>query len=227
MEQIPNYGDERQLLGCSYCGGNANTRDHVPSKVFLDEPFPSNLPVVPSCLCCNQSFSADEEYVACLIDCARSGSVSQAGIEREKIRRILRRQPLLASRLTQARTANGGHISFSVEAGRLKAVVLKLARGHAAYELNEPQLREPAHLAFAPLSSVPGVARDAFETPPRLVVWPEVGSRAMQRLARSVTTDAEWITVQPHRYRYITAVGETVAVRVVLGDYLACEVMWE
>lgn len=58
---------DKRLTGiCVYCGGEPSTRDHVPSKVFLDEPYPeNNLPVVPACETCNNSFSLDEE-VCCL-----------------------------------------------------------------------------------------------------------------------------------------------------------------
>lgn len=62
MKQIPNYGDIRQIQTCVYSGGGTETRDHVPSKVLLEKPYPENLPIVPACDTCNQSFSSDEEY---------------------------------------------------------------------------------------------------------------------------------------------------------------------
>ena len=34
--------------GCIYCGKPANTREHVPSKTMLIEPFPENLPTIPA-----------------------------------------------------------------------------------------------------------------------------------------------------------------------------------
>jgi len=55
MRQVPNYGDDQNKGFCVHCGGADESRDHVPSKVFLDEPFPENLPVSPSCLKCNNS----------------------------------------------------------------------------------------------------------------------------------------------------------------------------
>ena len=38
------------------------TADHVPPKLFLEQPFPPNLLTVPACADCNQSFKADDEY---------------------------------------------------------------------------------------------------------------------------------------------------------------------
>lgn len=81
--------DKRLLKSCIYCGGSPDTRDHVPSKVFLDKPYPDNLPVVACCLDCNRSFSLDEEYVACFIECVIAGSTSPDAIQRERISRKL------------------------------------------------------------------------------------------------------------------------------------------
>jgi hypothetical protein len=78
MRQIKDFADDRNKARCVYCGGLDETRDHVPSRVFLDEPLPENLPVVPACIACNNSFSRDEEYLACLIECALTGSVEAA-----------------------------------------------------------------------------------------------------------------------------------------------------
>jgi hypothetical protein len=43
MEQLKSYADNRLVNGCVYCGGPEETRDHVPSRVFLDPPYPENL----------------------------------------------------------------------------------------------------------------------------------------------------------------------------------------
>jgi hypothetical protein len=40
-------------------------------------------------------------------------------------------------------------------------------------------------------------------------------------------TPATWLIVQPGRYRYMTWAGGGVLVRIVAGDYLACEAFWE
>jgi hypothetical protein len=227
MHQLTNYGDERQTFFCVYCGGDTRTRDHVPSKVFLDEPYPTNLPVVPACRSCNEGFSIDEEYVACLVECALTGSVKIDAVNREKIKKILQKKPSLISRLDQAREKNlFGDVSFKVDMARIKNVVLKLGRGHAAYELNEPQMDDPAIVSFVPLPLLTEEERNLFETPPWSSVWPEVGSRAMQRLVVVDPGASLWVIVQPGRYRYLTSIGDGVVVRVVISEYLGCEVVW-
>ena len=58
--------------GCIYCGKPAETREHVPSKSLLIEPFPENLPTIPACFECNNGFSADEEYFVCFLEILKS-----------------------------------------------------------------------------------------------------------------------------------------------------------
>jgi len=68
MRQRINFGDKRQIAHCVYCGKGIETREHTPPKVLLDVPYPENLPVIQACEICNQGYSLDEEYFACLID---------------------------------------------------------------------------------------------------------------------------------------------------------------
>jgi hypothetical protein len=110
MKQIRNLGDERQSAFCAYCRSNTGTRDHLPSKVLLDEPYPTNLLVVPSCHSCNEGFSLDEEYVACLVECARIGSVKSDHVQRAEIKQILERKPALVSRSVLS-SRNAGRIA--------------------------------------------------------------------------------------------------------------------
>jgi hypothetical protein len=72
--------------------------------------------------------------------------------------------------------------------------------------------------------------RAAFEEPPDTPGWPEIGSRAFVNLlvAGDKVFDPEsgWGVLQAGRYRYLVAQpGETI-VRIVLSEYLACEVVW-
>jgi len=224
MRQLTDFGDERQRAFCAHCGGATETRDHVPSKVLLDQPYPDNLPIVLSCGACNQSFSSDEVYVACLIDCIVAGDPTPGPAHRPKVREILSQKPALAARLAAARFGQGSATRFEVELSRVRNVVLKLAKGHALYELNCPQHDDPAKIDISPIQDMDESSREHFERPPALTLWPEAGSRAMQRLAESYAH--EWVVVQPGRYRYLAYVARVVTVRIVLSEYLACEVGW-
>jgi hypothetical protein len=234
MEQLTPFSDERLLSGCVLCGGQTGSRDHVPSRVFLDEPYPENLPVVPACEVCNGGASLDEEYFACLLECTLAGSADPAAIRRDKIRRILQHKPTLAAMLAEARTVSETGTIFKIDQERINRVVVKLARGHAAYELSEPKHDNPTSVAIVPLPLLSEDARAHFEGVPRcreLTQWPEVGSRAFQRLAYSVTAgfefDGGWVEVQPGRYRYLTFADGGVTIRMVISEYLACEIVWD
>ena len=123
-----------------------------------------------------------------------------------------------------------GSTWFRVEGEGVRAVVLKLARGHAAYELAEPLLEKPESLSATSFAQMTAQARTAFEATPPISVLPEVGSRAMQLLVvgdSNVNLTQPWIVVQPDNYRYLAIVDHThLIVRLVIREYLAGEVIW-
>jgi len=163
MDQLRNYGDRRNQGWCVYCGRAEETRDHVPSRILLDEPYPANPPIVPACLRCNAGYSLDEEYLACLVDCVLAGDTEPQGIFRAKIRRILSRKPKLAARIRKSKQVIDNRIIFRPEADRVRNVFLKLGHGHAAFELNEPQLDEPARVFFEAFERMTLKERHNFE----------------------------------------------------------------
>lgn len=230
MKQVEDWGDSRNKGFCVYCGGGSETQDHVPSKVLLDEPLPENLPLVSCCGPCNASFALHEEYLACLLECVVSGTVETDVLERDRVRRILEHSPALRERLRQARHEQEEGVLWDFDAERVKTVLLKLARGHAAFELNEPQLAEPDVFWFRPLVLMTEAERAAFEDdPPAVAGWPEIGSRAFNRLfvAGDEAWQEGWLVVQTARYRYLVTQEGGLRVRLVLREYLACEVIWE
>lgn len=152
MQQLRCYGDDRNNGFCVHCGGPSETIDHVPSKVLLDEPYPENLMAAPACRECNNGLSLDEEYLACLLECVIAGDIAPEKLHRAKIGRILRANSSLLTRLQRARTDGAEGPVWAAENDRVSRVILKLARCHAAFELNEPQLHEPSRLGFKPLS---------------------------------------------------------------------------
>ena len=126
--------------------------------------------------------SADEEYLACLLECVVVGEADPSRL-RPKIARILSGSASLLARFQQARSDDGGTPTWAVDTDRAKNVVLKLARCHAAFESNEPQLEEPDFVSIKPLALMTNEEHAAFEGQDGgLAFWPEVGSRAMQRL---------------------------------------------
>ena len=93
MDHINEFVDERQKAWCIQCGawvGDVDTnKDHVPSKVLLRKPYPENLPVVDTCVACNNGFSVDEEYLHLFLSCVLTGSTDPGQHPDAKIARAL------------------------------------------------------------------------------------------------------------------------------------------
>lgn len=241
MDQFLDYADDRLIGGCVYCASHADTRDHVPSRCLLERPYPPNLPVVACCKACNHDFSQDEEYFVCLIESVLCGSTDPDEFSRPSVAEIMRHSPALRARIESARTELNGQIAFIPESKRVSNVMLKLARGHAAFELSQPCRTAPDHFWCGPIASLPQESREAFDSIHIQHLLGEIGSRNTQRiLVTQVTLQSEsgeqrqlgmlindWIDVQDDRYRYLAIdnVGGIV-IRIVVAEYLACEVAW-
>jgi hypothetical protein len=215
------------MEACAYCGGSPDTVDHVPSRILLDDPLPANLPVVPACTTCNRGFSRDEEYLACFLECVLAGTIEADRLRRPKVQAALRHSPKLASQIGASGHATAdGAVVWTPDIARVQNVVVKLARGHALYELCSPAPEAPEFVSCNPLIAMSAEDRAEFESGSGLRGWPEIGSRAFLRAA-GVTPYAnracEWVEVQRCRYRYSVEDG---SVRMVLAEYLACAVGW-
>lgn len=231
MDPRQLFIDDRFKGACVYCGAKPTTKDHAPSKVFLDEPFPGNLANVDSCRNCNVGFSLDEQYLACFIECVVSGTIDLPRLKRQKIARILAETPALALRIAKSRAnADLDNLIWNPEIERINSIVLKLARGHIAYEFGLLLTAdEPARLKCAPINTLSGPGAERFLRSQPTPFWPEIGSRAFIRACKlTVPPGADnWHVVQPGRYRYLVSQTRGVTVRIVIRDYLACEVQWD
>lgn len=206
---------------CCYCGLEiGTTRDHVPSKVLLDKPYPENLMTVPCCKGCNNSFSADEEYVAALIEKSWNGCLDDDFIEREAVRKSLRHSESIRARLSNLfQRNNNGMLYLNFEEERLKNVMRKTSLGLGRYECGKvfsvrkilPLLRDnlsERELALFEFGMV------------RHEIYPEVGSRLLAQMVEPGTEfNAQWKIVQPNRFRYMIRQRRTgVEVRLVFSE---------
>lgn len=210
--------------------------------MFLDAPLPENLPIVGACRECNNGFSLDEEYMACLVESVIAGSADPANIQRPNIAKILGRTPTLRAKLEAAKSCTNGQTTFVIEQERVKKVLVKLARGHAIFELSQPCKHEPLTVWWGPLALMDELQREEFEACHIVEGYGEIGSRGMQRLivaqfsfqaasgemktAGLVVND--WVEVQEGRYRYHAIdYGDVVRIKLVISEYLACQVDWQ
>lgn len=178
--------------------------------------------------------------MACLIESVVAGSTDPSRIRRGTIAKLLRRTPALRARIEAKKSTSEGLTVFGIEPDRIGNVVRKLARGHAAFELSRIVRQDPTSIWWKVLPSMTDEERDDFEACHVVGLFGEVGSRGMQRLivAQVVLESAagrqnvglvvqDWVDVQEGRYRYLAIDdGGQTTVRIVIGEYLACQVTW-
>jgi hypothetical protein len=230
MDPRKLFSDERLRGICVYCCATPDTRDHVPSKVLLDDPLPSDVSVVECCSQCNASFSLDEEYLATFIECVVCGTTNPADVSRDKICRVLEHTPALASLIAQAEFVDeDGQQLWRPDETRVMDVLVKLARGHAAHELDVLPPDDPIDVRFAPISMLDDQATARFVDNQETPFFPEIGSREFIRAFKEPHTLLldQWRVVQKGRYEYLVTQVNGTIVRMLFSDYLAAEVHWD
>lgn len=226
MDPRQLFFDERLKGGCAYCGAPPRTRDHVPSRVLLDKPYPQDLPVVGACAKCNNGFSPHERAAACLVDCAAWGSITAPQL-RPKVKQILFGDPQLSARVEMALRAGASTLS---EDESVIQIVAKLAKGHLAF-MEYPTSDPPSTVRVVVRPDLSAAALRRFDDLPAPELFPEIGTRAFMgvllELSGSSPMGAGWSVVQEGRYRYAVLLGGgPTVVRFVLSEYLFCEVSW-
>ena len=220
MLQRPEYGEGHPERMCCYCGDYADTVDHVPSKVFLDKPYPENLPVVPCCKKCNEQFSLDEEYVAVLFESVRWQTFDSNQFKKEKVRKIVEHNPAILQTVRETvLPLLDGHISIDPENARLNKVLTKLIAGHLCFEgLDQWLLHDGLDISFYQDVHANQGFYNRFRSPIFSGLLPEVGSRALIALVENGNAGSPWFTVQPGKYEYCVA-PDNSEVRIIIQDY--------
>jgi hypothetical protein len=122
-------------------------------------------------------------------------------------------------------------------------VLIKLARGHACYELSVWNLGVPDSLWWAPISELGKPEREEFDEPFFVKTLGEIGSRAVSRMIviqPIISADgisqlvlepmiiSDWLDVQAKRYRFLaTDDGGEIVVSILIAEYLAARIIWK
>jgi hypothetical protein len=110
----------------------------------------------------------------------------------------------------------------------VKDVMLKLARGHIAYELGLQHPEEPECVEVVPILSMTAPELDAFINFRGGNIYPEIGSRAfINFLSGQRTAFEQWNVIQNDRYQYAVGQSDGDWVRIILSNYLTCYVAWK
>jgi hypothetical protein len=175
-----------------------------------------------------------------LIECAIAGTTAPEKIRRASIAQKLLQSSSLRTRLEKCRKVIGGVVTFEAEEERLRRVLLKLLRGHAAFELGRPLRDEPSYFFWWPVSIMTMEQRENFDAPHKVQFIGEVGSRGTQRLEVTQMLLADeagktatlnfvfnhWMVVQEFNYRFHAIDDEIIVLKAVIGEFLACEASW-
>lgn len=217
--------------GCIYCGNSADTREHTPSKAFLNEPFPENLPTVPACFKCNNGYSSDEEYVSCYLDVLKSKIYDDYVIKSKTAERLEKNIELSTALKEQIQTVDG-QVHFKYDEKRLINVLVKLARGHAGYEFDYVNLDCEPSIWYGFAFNMTPEEIQAFNEITLMDKMPDVGARVYNRLCvvedsqtgKAIYTFLEWVPVQENEYRYNVYFDESgsVCVKIAIGEMLFC-----
>jgi hypothetical protein len=232
---IEDYSDVRNKAWCIHCGAYLNrvrvTRDHTPSKILLDRPFPDNLAVTPVCSECNHSFSLDEEYFSAFLSAVLSGtSDPDKQVIKQSGKALARNQALKnlidQQKVEQLHFFEPTNISWFPDVDRMRNVILKNARAHLFYENGEPMRDDPETVSYLPLNLMSERQFNEFFVLDRFQPWCEVGSRWNARLFEGDAFDEfGFLVVQPGVYRFRVENGG-IGLRSVIREYLATYVHW-
>ncbi len=195
--ELPLGGDQkRKRLSrehlCLYCGMQAGTRDHVPPKSLLEQPWPINLRTVPACSRCNNSWSLDEEYLTVLLAHLGVSKRLEARVEPGgKVNRALEASPALEERLIRSMFVSpDGCVMIAPDLERVANLASKIACGLYALKYGRGATRERFSCA--------AVAGPDGHLPPHL--WPALWTwPGMSRKC--------WTVVQPGVFSFIFAKG--------------------
>lgn len=222
--------------GCIYCGKPATTREHTPSKVFLLEPYPENLPTIPACFECNNGYSEDEKYVACFLDLLKRQVYADYSRQAQTDDRLSKDDKLLTL-LNEQIKACDGKIQYQPDEQRIVRILLKLAKCHAGFEFDHVDF-DNAHVSVSYdflFNMADNVILD-FNLTPEMDKAPEVGSRGVITpfVVQNIETGeamafAFWNDVQENQYRYQVSLndGVGITVKIVIFEFLYCEVIFE
>lgn len=120
---------------CVYCGKRSHTREHAPSRVFLNKPYPEDdLPVLPSCERCNNGFSNDELYTEVYIASMKYLSGYADSLSEHNQEHMYLNTAFLDAQNDLSKYYNGESISTN---GKVVRILTKLAVCHMVYELSE------------------------------------------------------------------------------------------
>ncbi|GIO70386.1 hypothetical protein [Paenibacillus cookii] len=220
---------------CIYCGEVADSREHIPPKVFLTSPFPDNLGIVPACRQCNKSFSNDEVFLSILIEMLKRRCFYPVCEYSSEVERRMNYNKKIVSDIENVLQDNDA----SYFDDRIQRVLHKLALGHSVFEISEGYCIEKGTISYSFASKMSLEEIEEFTLPFNITgePLPEIGSRVYERILiiehrlQSVENSEmflvaplvllDWVDVQDFRYSYTCyRFANEIIVKMVINEFL-------
>lgn len=227
---------------CIYCGEIADSREHVPSKVFLTRPFPDNLGIVPACSKCNKSFSSDEIFLSILIEKLKSRYFYPNYEYSSEVESRINYNKKIVSDIENILQNND--VSYFDD--RIQRMLFKLAVGHSVFEISEGYCIEEGTINYSFASDMSFEEIEEFTLPFNISEepLPEMGSRVYERIliveytlqsmenARDFLVAPlillDWVDVQDCKYSYTCyRFGDEIIVKMVVNEFLYATVVFD
>lgn len=224
---------------CVYCGRPADTREHTPSKVFLDKPYPEQLGIVPACYTCNNSFSKDELLFSLLIEKFKCLYYGKSYIPSQNSIARLEKYSGLADKI-QSWLDNKNYYELGEVIHR---ILFKLAIGHSVFEVSEGYCVQEGTVKYSFIDSMSAEQIEEFSAPFNIApeLFPEMGSRIYDRMmviqvlmSNDNNPDQkkkvrlfllDWVVVQDSKYEYTCfSFPDKIVVKIIIHDFLFAEV---
>ncbi len=232
---------------CVYCGEKSDTREHCPSKVFLSEPYPNDLPTLPACFECNNSFSSDEIYTEMYIDALKFLSGNSNALS-DKTKRYMENN----TAFNDAQTDLDNFYVTGVMPKREKIfrILTKLSICHMVYDLSEGYSVDgcsiiPSRIEYTTSIELSKHEKDDFGDMIKISdkKLPTIGSRVFDRIfvlnpvfEKETEQDTlegpfvflDWYDVQDENYSYVSwsENDDTIHVKIVIHNFLYAEVVF-
>ncbi len=261
------YGDSRKRhrivfergtpMGCVFCGGSADTREHIPSRVLLEKPYPENLATIPSCYHCNNSYSSDELYSSLLIEFLKADFYPRTYKHSEEtLRRIVRSAE--SQQAVDTIKEYDPQKKYHLKDERLENVLVKLAICHATHDTSDCYEGSQMQISQLDYSFRPTMSQDEIEDMDSVEFLdgkslPEVGSFGYEHIyvmnlpvinpatGEQVVIEGhdgqpllnglafiDWNDVQQDRYRYICFLqGDQIHVKIAIAEFLFVHTVFE
>lgn len=230
---------------CVYCGEKSDTREHCPSKVFLSEPYPNDLPVLPACFKCNNGFSADEIYTEIYIDALKYLSGNSDTLS-DKNKKHINNNTAFSD--AQMDLTNFNKTGVMPKRDKILRILTKLSICHMVYDLSEGYSVDgcrilPLKVEYKMGLEISTNEKEQFENFVYMSdkLCPIIGSRVYDRIfvlepilnneIGNVTIPLiimDWYNIQDDNYRYVAWFDNdnTFHVRIVLHNFLYSEAIF-